>query len=769
MRRFHSDEGREFKNTKVQKIFEEIGADQTFSNPYVPMQNGVSERGNRTVVNLARAILISAGLDSKRYLWAEAVNYCIDILNIITIHETLKISAHEIFFKSKPYLGKLQPFGVDCYVHNQDRNRRKFDWKSKPGKLVGYSENGLGYRIWIPNTMEVLRSKDVTFLKPSILEEKSNTLQAQHNTEQNKPDVESSVTITAEDHEKQVENPETERAPTPEKEARYNLRPRTVSKRVQRNVAEANVQEAVLKGEANSSSMSEVNAEEPASYCEAMKSQDKKFWQEAIQNELKSMHELCVWEFADLPPGRKAIDSKWVFKIKTNPQEQTRKYKARLVLRGFRQKEGEDYFSDKTFSPVARQEAIRTILSIAAAERLKLHQFDVKTAFLRAPLEEEIYMKQPEGCNDQTHRVLRLKKALYGLKQAPYAFCQKMKSILLDRGLTQSKTDSCIYYRNGKERMIVCIYVDDGIIASRDSENIDNFIKSLKRDLEITSQPLSYFLGVQIEINEDFDIHIHQTKYVEELLKRFDMEDSKPVSTPCDTGIYSLSNENTTCEFPYRELIGSLLYLATCTRFDIAFAVSYLARYFDKCTSEHWIAAKRILKYLKQNPSIGITYKSKLHEPTQVFSDSDFGNDNETRKSVSGVLVRRQGGAVIWSSTRQSNVAQSSCEAEFYSASEALKCLLWIKKLLTELEIQEKIAIQIDNQAAIKLIKNPQFYRRTKHIEIKYLFIRDHFEKGDIDVKFVPTDKQQADILTKATNKSVFLKLRNLTGLEKRQ
>lgn len=262
----------------------------------------------------------------------------------------------------------------------------------------------------------------------------------------------------------------------------------------------------------------------------------------------------------------------------------SKRYKARLVIRGFRQQEGIDYNADKIYSPVARSEAIKTTLSIIAERRLFTRQIDVKNAFLNSRLSDSpVFLIPPEGKDNSSGKVLKLLRGIYGLKQAPFEFCQTFKRIILKRGLTQSRTDPCIYFRNGGDLLIVCIYVDDGIVTGRSERTVLEFIDSLKSDLEITSQPLSYLLGIQIERNKNEDLRIHQTKYVDEILKRSNMANCRPVPTPCDATLYSIPDTGTSPMEGYRELIGSLLYLSTNCRPDIAFATAYLSRYLDRC------------------------------------------------------------------------------------------------------------------------------------------------------------------------------------------
>ena len=744
VKRFHSDSGSEFKNQKLARLLNDIGAEQTFSSHYRPAQNGQSERGIRTIENLVRAVLISSGLESKKYLWAECVNYCTEVLNITMVNEDTQSTPYEIFYKKKIQLTKLHAFGTKCFVHVQKKKLSKFEKRSLPAILVGYANHALGFRVFIPKTKTIVQSKDVTFLRKPVKAAKAET----------PTDAENDISETQEESDaSSVENDESE-------ETEADQSPFS---------AEAYIQQKCRSPFSESDDEDIGNPpgqRDPSSYSEAMRSPDKKFWQAAIDDELESMKSMNAWRIADLPKGKRALDSRWIFRLKVDPMQKTQRYKARLCLRGFRQIEGVDFSADKIFSPVARHEAVRTILSIAAEEGLYLHQFDVKTAFLHAELTDEIYMKPPEGSNYDRNKVLRLLRSIYGLKQSPYNFNKKLTKIIKDRGLIQSHTDPCLFYRNGKERLMILIYVDDAICAGATKGLVLKFIESLRKDLELTSKPLSYFLGMQIEMNQAGDVHLHQTKYVEQVLARFNMTDCKPASTPCDASIYSIKSEDRCDQQKYRALIGSIMYLATGSRIDIAFITAYLCRYLDKCTPEHLAIGMRVLRYLKLNPSLGITYKRNSTEKTLVFSDADHASDPEDRKSTTGSLIMRQSGPVIWHSTKQSNISISSCESEFYGAAETMKAAMWMTKLLTELGIQEKLTIQMDNQSAIAIIKQPQHYRRTKHIEIRYMFVKQGYAEGKFELTYVETLKQRADWLTKPLNRSIFLKQRELSGLE---
>ena len=484
-------------------------------------------------------------------------------------------------------------------------------------------------------------------------------------------------------------------------------------------------------------------------------------------NDIKDKNK--VWKLTELPSGCHTIPNRWIFKVKTDCNGNIERHRARLVIKGYAQKTGIDFH--ETFSPVARFDTIRSLLSISAEKRMHLMQFDIKTAFLHGELEEQIYMDQPEYFHDGTDRVCLLQKSLYGLRQAPRAFNEKFANIMMQNEYSRSKADNCLFTKLGEETTYVVHYVDDGIVATTNENEFEELFTHLRQTFEISVKPLSHFLGIHVHIDSNHNIHINQAKYIEETLAKFGMQECKSTATPADANLYSnTSLENDTrSERPYRELIGSLMYMAIATRPDIAFTVSILSRYLDKHTGHHWTCALRALRYLRATTRHGITYsgpQNTLEKPDlQAYSDADFANDPETRRSVSGQIIINNNGPIVWASNQQKVVTLSSTEAEFLAACEATKSLLWIKQIFLDFGLNVTPTLKIDNLSAIRLIKNPEYHRRTKHIDIKYQFIREKYNSGEILFEHVPSAEQAADIFTKPLSKPVFTKLRDLIGI----
>ncbi|UYV74792.1 hypothetical protein LAZ67_12001004 [Cordylochernes scorpioides] len=474
--------------------------------PYTPQQNGSAERENRTLIEAARSMIYAKNMSLK--LWAEAVNTATYVLNRTGPTQIEGKTPYELWFDKKPAVDHFRIFGTECLVHVPDEKRRKLDAKSEKGILVGYCSNKDGYRIWMPNSNKVVTSRDVIFKEtiPTFsldIEKRNKELSSNQIGEQN----------DTQDIEKIESNVQTSDV--------YNLRDRSNISKPQRYIdAEINIAEVL----------------EPKTYKEAMDSPNAQFWKEAMNEEMNSLTENDVFECTTLPPGQKPIDCKWVLKTKLNSKGEITRYKARLVAKGFVQKKGIDY--EETFSPVARHDTIRTLLAIAANEDLKLVQFDIKTAFLYGDLQDQIYIKQPEGFNNGTDLVWKLKKSLYGLKQSPRCWNQKIVNFMKERCLKESTADPCLFFRKTNDQLlIIAIYVDDGIIAAN------------------------------------------------------------KVGKPTDNS--TVPGEAEILEnVPFREAIGSLMHLSCLTRPDITFALNKVSQKLAAPIIYDWETVKRIFKYL---------------------------------------------------------------------------------------------------------------------------------------------------------------------------
>jgi len=491
----------------------------------------------------------------------------------------------------------------------------------------------------------------------------------------------------------------------------------------------------------------------------------------AMEAEMKLLYSNKVWELTELPPGRMAIGSKWVYKRKQDADGNLERYKARLVAQGYNQKYGVDY--DETTSPVVRFESIRTLIALAAKYGLHLHQLDISTAFLNGELKEDIYMKQPEGfqVKGKEHLVCKLKKSIYGLKQSPRCWNEALDKQLKNMKFKQSANDPCIYIlQSGEEVFIIAVYVDDIILCGKNQDRINEFIGMIGDKFDIRDMgTLKYFLGVKILYLDSGAIWIGQPTYTRELLSKVSMEKSKPVATPVESGCKFVKSKDTDDivyqEF-YQSAVGQLLYLSTRTRPDIAYAVGNVARFSSKPSQQHWIAVKRIFRYLNGTINHGLLFDNKSN--VEGFSDADWAGNLDDRKSTSGYVFMMSGAAISWNSKKQSCVALSTAEAEYIALAKASQESVWLQRLLIDMGEKQKNAIIIheDNQSAIAMAKNPSFHGRAKHIDMKYHYVRELVKDDKIELRYCETGNMIADMMTKGIAKTQFEKLRSMIGLK---
>jgi hypothetical protein len=493
---------------------------------------------------------------------------------------------------------------------------------------------------------------------------------------------------------------------------------------------------------------------EPETLEEALNSEYAEFWRQAMDEEYKSLLQNNTWTLEEIPAGVKPIPAKWVFKIKKDATGHFERFKARLVVKGFKQQEGIDY--NEVFAPVSKYVTVRTLIAKAAAEDLDLHQIDIKTAFLHGDLEETIYMEQPPGYAEGGSMIAcKLNKSLYGLKQAPRAWYTRLHKELETMGFAPSPADPSLFTLiNKTTNVYLLVYVDDILIAGADKAMVSNIKEELLtrfegRDLgEITS-----FLGINITRDrQSRTIKIDQSGMIESIVQQFGLDEAKTKTTPLSPAIKLSKNEGEPLDkekFPYGTLVGKLMFLTVATRPDIAYSIGTLARFISEPNLTHWQAAKGVVRYLAYTKNRGIIFRGSNLDLTG-YCDADYAGDLDTRKSTTGYVFVINGGAISWNSKRQPTVALSTTEAEYMAAASATKEGLWLKKLFTSLDIpMTTIDINCDNQSAIKLLKNPIFSVRSKHIDVVHHFARERVQNKEVTFHYISTEDMAADVLTK--------------------
>jgi hypothetical protein len=465
---------------------------------------------------------------------------------------------------------------------------------------------------------------------------------------------------------------------------------------------------------------------EPKNFNEAIKDDH---WDKAMNEELDQIEKNNTWEMVQRPEGKNVIGSKWIFKNKLNEQGQVIKNKARLVYKGYAQIEG--LYFDETFMPVAILEAIRMFLAYACHKRFKVYQMDVKSAFLNGDLSEEVYMEQPEGfkLSDKPNLVCKLKKALYGLKQAPQAWYHRLDTYLKDKGFMRGKTDNNLYIKTeNNDLLIILVYVDDIIFGCNKDSLVQWFASAMESEFEMSMiGELPFFLGLQITQRPE-GMFISQEKYLREMLKRFQMEDSKPVGTPMVTGC-KLSKDDDSPDVDqssYRSMIGSLLYITT-SRPDIMHTVGMVGRYQAAPKQSHLQAVKRIFKYLKGTMTYGMWYPRNQNFQLTAYLDADWANCVDGRKCTSGRAFFLGDSLVAWLSKKKGSISLSTTEAEYIVVATCCTQILWMIQTLADMKVTytDPIPIHCDNTSAISVSKNPILHSKTKNIPIKYHFLRE--------------------------------------------
>ncbi|UYV68405.1 hypothetical protein LAZ67_5004222 [Cordylochernes scorpioides] len=751
-----SDNAAEYLSSDFKEYLSEEGIRHQLSVEYSPQQNGVAERANRTLVEMTRCFIIQANLPDP--LWAELVHTSTYIRNRCPRTNESR-TPYEIFTGRKPTVSHLRIIGCKCFAVDNRPRRGKFAPRSEEYRLIGYSPESKAYRLWKPGTGMMIKSRDVRFLESENSTSRNDVVQIEA-IPQKKVDI-SLEEESLQDDENTLPGTDSDFLGEPSEtmeviSQRGRGRPRYIRTgkpgRPRKEYPTANL---------STQEFSEVKySPDPKDAEEALSGKDSYFWRKAMKEEFDSLIENKTWELVDPPKGQNVIGSKWVFRRKYSSDGSLERYKARLVAKGYSQKYGIDY--EETFAPVVRHSTIRTVLALAVEYDLLVHQMDVQSAFLNGDVKEEIYMTQPENFESKKYprRVCKLKKAIYGLKQAGMTWHAKLDSVLKEMGLEQMKTDNCVYIKREEGVLLVTIYVDDLIIAAERKDTLISFKESMKKIFKIKDLgKINYCLGIRIQTEKDGSISIDQEKYIEELLAKYRMKEAKPISTPMDsnsklTKISSIEGENEPVKKEeYQSLIGSLIYLSVSTRPDIAYAVSALGQFSNDPRRQHWNAAKRVLRYLKGTLCLKITYE-KTNETLYGCVDADWGGNLADRKSQTGLVFFLARGPIAWESKKQQTVALSSTESEYIALCEAGKEAVYLRTLLDEMGfgelLNEPTVLKTDNQGAQQLARNPVHHARTKHIDIKWHYIRSICSDGLIEVVHIPTQENVADILTKA-------------------
>ncbi|RVW72869.1 Retrovirus-related Pol polyprotein from transposon TNT 1-94 [Vitis vinifera] len=658
------------------KFLQEHGIVAQYTMPGSPDQNGVAERRNRTLLDMVRSMLSSSKL--PKFLWTEALKTVVYILNRVPTKAIPK-TPFELLKGWKPSLRHMRVWGCSSEVRIYNPQEKKLDPRTISGYFIGYAEKSKGYRFYCPShSTRIVESRNAKFLEYDLVSgsdqfrnivsdidhtesqpsTSSDRLFIVHNT----PQVQSGVERTITEVQPVVEVPQVvDNIPVDQVDQEF---PDTSGQQVEPHTSLEDIGATLRRSTRTKRSAIpndyvvylqecdyNIGAEnDPESFSQAMSCKESELWYNAMKDEMSSMKCNDVWDLVELPNGVKTIGCKWVFKTKKDSLGNIERYKARLVAKGFTQKEGIDY--TETFSLVSKKDSLRIILALVAHFDLELQQMDVKTAFLNGELEEEVYMKQPEGfpSSDGEQLVCKLKKSIYGL--------------------------------NGSKVCFLVLYVDDILLATND--------KGL----------------------------LHEVKQF--LSKNFDMKDMGEASYVIGIKIHR-------------------------DRFK--------GRYQSNPSIDHWKAAKKVMRYLQGTKDYKLMYRRTSNLEVVGYSDSDFAGCVDSRKSTSEYIFILAGGAISWRSVKQTMTATSTMEAEFISCFEATSHGVWLKSFISGLRVMDSISrplsIYCDNSAAVFMAKNNKSGSRSKHIDIKYLAIRERVKEKKVVIEHISTELMIADPLTK--------------------
>ncbi|CAI5945646.1 unnamed protein product [Closterium sp. NIES-64] len=498
----------------------------------------------------------------------------------------------------------------------------------------------------------------------------------------------------------------------------------------------------------------------PRSYAEAIEGPYASQWQAAMGTEMASWKSTGTYVDEVPPPGANIVSGMWIFRVKRPPGSPP-VFKARYVARGFSQRQGVDYF--QTFSPTPKMTTLRVLLHIAAHRDYELHSLDFSTAFLQGSLHEEIWLRHPPGFTGSFPPGTQwsLRRPVYGLRQAPREWHDTLRTTLAVLGFAPSTADPSLFLRTDTSLppLYILVYVDDLVFATADTARLAHVKSELqKRDTCTDLGELRSYLGLQITRDRARrTITLTQLHMVQQVLQRFGFTYSSPQATPLPTR-HSLSalpsDESVEPSGPYLELVGCLMYLMTCTRPDLAYPLSILARYVapGRHRPEHMAAAKRVLRYLCSTSGMGFVLGGHSLVVLTGHAGASLVDDQATQRSSQGYTFSLGSGSVSWRATRSSCVLGSSCEAEIYAGAMAAQELRWLTYLLTDLGEPPRSppVLYIDKKAMLALCREQRLEHRTKHIALRYFLARELQQRGQLRLAYVASEANTADIFTKA-------------------
>lgn len=804
-----SDNDSVFTSRRFSSLCDDMGIVQRFSAPHTQAENGVAERAIQTLVDMARAMMIGSPNELPAGSWSAALHHATFVRNVCPASAIDFAVPYTLIHGHSFDLSSLRVFGSTAWVHVHERT--KMAPKARRGVYLGRAPHSKAHLVFIPDTRTIVVSEHVIFNEPTGLIQptahgRPSTVEGETRRATKRPRLAPSTEPTVEDDIVALV-PDAPEAAAATDDTLYNVERIMGQKKINgemrfktkwsgyrqttwepRSSFEVNgqltsafqewLQEHPEPATAHAATASEIpvlgvladdtvpnDVKEPATIEEALSGPFAVQWEQALREELAALEANQTWTVVqedDVPLDATVIPTKFVLKIKRDGHGRPARFKARLVAKGFHQRPGIDF--DSVYAPVVLRDSLRMLIALAPTLGLHVHMMDVQTAFLNPVLKQQVFVGLPVGFQHADGSVLKLLKTLYGLRQSPKCWNDDVNNTMLRLGFRRGRADPAMYLKGSadtKDLLVVCLWVDDFIIAAQRIHDLEALKKDLLATYRMTDLgPISLCLGINIDINHRAgEATMHQEHYITQLAQRFQLDTARPVTVPLSpntvlsgVGTTPLQGKDITT---YKELVGAILYVCTCTRPDIGFATNQLSKAMAAPCVEHLAAAKQVLRFLYTTRDLKLRYRASRSAPgpniLTGYADSTWGSEQDNRRSTSGHVFLLNSAAVSWQVRTQRAVALSSAEAEYVAVSEASRELLHLRLLLEELGVpQPTTTVYQDNQACITMAQQDSATRRSKHIDIRYHFVRDVIAEEKMRLQYLPTNRMIADTLTKA-------------------
>lgn len=746
---WRTDGGGEFINKALNAFFKEKGISVQNSQPYAHEQAGIIERSNRTIQSTMRVLLRDSGL--AKSFWGLAIVAGSYLHNRTPNANTHGKTPHERLFGKAPQADHLRIFGSWAYVHVPTEKRKKLDDRAIKCRFVGYLGGMKGWQFWDPVKKSFLTSAHARWLDESDGGVTATSRPIPDPTSSSSIDrILNSLSTCGIDQEIK----DLFQALSME----FRLEDTSFTTTVRDQDERVNMIQLMAAG---------IAMNLPRSYKEAINGEHGDEWKLACDKEIEMLTRMKVWDVVSLPKDQAVVSTKWVFAYKFNSEGEITKRKSRFVVRGFTQKEGIDF--KEPFAPTARFTSLMILFSVSVKKKWHIRGFDIVAAYPHSPIDEAIYIKPAEGYElEDPTKVLKLNRALYGTKQAAQCWWKYFSTVLSGMGCKYCINDQSFYVLHYKgDTALLWIHVDDGALCGS-SLTILGFIReSLLKFFEVTwTEKLTQIVGIKVD-HTSKGIFLSQPTLTNSILETCGFPTSR-VSTPMIANLKLETSDETSTVIEgnkYLSILGSLSYLAIGTRPDLSFAVNFLARFSSKPNKDHWNAIKHLLRYVSGTKNEGILFQANSDDTSLVtYCDANWGG--EFSRSTHGFIVMLFGNPISWASRRQGCVATSTCHAEYMALGVAARESIWIQNLLTDVFGSLFITtIKCDNTAAIKVAKDLHLTKRSHHVAREFHFINEQVHDGNLQIEWIDSKGQKADILTKSLGSVLFCALKKLIGM----